>query len=373
MGTRTAPTSFAKITIYSEGPSAQCSTSVLRQRLRAALDKFAPDVVAVPGWSGRLAFAAMIWCIQNRTPVVLMSESTPDDEQRVRWKEWIKRHYVGMCSAALVGGHRNQDYLLQLGMATERIFFGYDVVDNQYFTQHTNKVRESANAWRKRLGLPSRYFLASARFIEKKNLANLLRAYADYRAACHRSDAAGPLAAWDLVILGDGELRPQLDALREKLGLIQSTYLAGFKQYDELPPYYALAEAFIHASTKEPWGLVVNEAMAARLPVLVSNRCGCARTLVRESENGHSFDPNDVASMTQSMLAMSRTPDATRLEMAQRSEKIIAAFGPERFADGLCQAADVSLSSRAKTRSAWDSLLVHSLLAKSFRLRGSLS
>src|SRR5438132_820920 len=86
---------FRATTIYSEGPSAQCPTHNLQQRLQVALDDFSPDAVAVPGWSGRLAFAAMIWCIQNRIPVVLMSESTADDEPRVAWKEWIKRRYVG--------------------------------------------------------------------------------------------------------------------------------------------------------------------------------------------------------------------------------------------------------------------------------------
>ncbi len=81
---------------------------------------------------------------------------------------------------------------------------------------------------------------------------------------------------WDLVLLGDGPLKPTLLKLISSLGLESCVHLPGFKQYDELPVYLGLAETFIHASTTEQWGLVVNEAMASGLPVLVSNRCGCA-------------------------------------------------------------------------------------------------
>jgi 1,2-diacylglycerol 3-alpha-glucosyltransferase len=356
---------FRSTTLYSEGPSNQCATSRLQQHLRAILNDFRPETVAVPGWSGRLAFAAMIWCIRNCIPVVLMSESTADDERRVRLKEWIKRRVVGMSSTALVGGHRNRDYLVQLGLTPERIFFGYDVVENAHFARHAKEVRESASTWRKRLALPNKYFLASARFVKKKNLPNLLRAFADYQAACRSGDGTAPRPAWELVIVGDGELRPQLEALRKQLGIENTTHLPGFKQYDELPPYYALAEAFIHPSRQEPWGLVVNEAMATQLPVLISNRCGCAPTLVCEGGNGYTFDPDDVASLTQTMLNMARLPHATRHQMGERSGQIIEAFGPKRFADGLCQAAAVPHSSRPRPRTPWSLVLLYSLLAKS--------
>src|SRR5207244_4064698 len=102
-----------------------------------------------------------------------------------------------------------------------------------------------------------------------KNLPRLLEAFAGYRRL------AGD-AAWELVLLGDGPLRPELVALLKDLELDGHVLLPGFKQYDELPAYYGLAGAFIHASTTEQWGLVVNEAMASGLPVLVSDRCGCA-------------------------------------------------------------------------------------------------
>ena len=94
-------------------------------------------------------------------------------------------------SAALVGGQRHVEYLVELGMPRERVFTGYDVVDNHYFHQKAQEVRSqrssaSAKATadrevRQKYALPENYFLASARFIEKKNLSTLIEAYAEYR------------------------------------------------------------------------------------------------------------------------------------------------------------------------------------------------
>src|SRR5207249_7810560 len=98
---------------------------------------------------------------------------------------------VGFYSAALVGGQRHVDYLVELGMPVDRIFTGYDVVENNYFARRSLEIRNShlrrgyggqaAFEIRKQYGLPENYFLASARFIEKKNLPTLIRAYAEYR------------------------------------------------------------------------------------------------------------------------------------------------------------------------------------------------
>ena len=111
---------------------------------------------------------------------------------------------------------------------------------------------------RAQLHLPENYFLASARFVEKKNLLGLVRAYGQYRQI---APPEGSRKSWGLVLLGDGEFGPQIRRLVADLSLEDSVRLPGFKQYPELPAYYGLAGAFVHASVTEQWGLVVNEAM----------------------------------------------------------------------------------------------------------------
>jgi hypothetical protein len=146
----------------------QESKSQLVARVNRLLSALRPDVVAVHGWSHPSALAVLEWCTRSQTAAVLMSESTAWDEIRRPWKEAVKRRVVSLFGSALVGGSPHQDYLVQLGMPGEKIFQGYDVIDNDYFSVHANKTRRSADDERKRLGLPVNYFLASARFVEKK-------------------------------------------------------------------------------------------------------------------------------------------------------------------------------------------------------------
>lgn len=354
-------TRFARRTVFGDDDRESDSRDPVAM-LTEAIQQSAPQVVAIPGWSGWHAFATLAWCIANKVPAVVMSESTAHDEPRKPWKEWIKRKYVGLCSSALVGGTSHEQYLSQLGMPGEKIFFGYDTVDNHYFAEQAVRIRSADREWRQRLALPPQYFLASSRFIAKKNLATLLAGYTEYRAAlAAESNAHHP---WDLVLLGDGELRETLLTLRERLELTECVHFPGFRQYDDLPAYYSLASAFVHASTIEPWGLVVNEAMASGLPVLVSNRCGCAPSLVREGENGRTFDPEDHLAIANCMLGMMRLSPEERQTMGRRSREIVDEYAPETFAAGLHDASAAALASQAKDIRLVDKLILHSLMCR---------
>lgn len=328
---------FKRVTLIEQATSGGVSRSELVGRLKRALEQFQPGVVVVPGWASPAAWGAMSWCVKNRVPMVCLSDSTEWDEPRVGWKEWIKRKLVGLFSSALVAGTRASDYLTKLGMPGERIFLGYDAVDNRYFNDRAEEIRACGEEARRQYGLPQDYFLASARFVEKKNLSRLLEAYALYRASCQMP------APWSLVLLGDGPLRSVLEAKLDALGLRDHVMMPGFKQVADLPFFYAWAGAFIHPSTVEPWGLVVNEAMASGLPVLVSNRCGCAPELVNEGVNGFTFDPLHVEEMAQKMRQLAAA-DFLREAFGKKSRKIVAGWGPERFARGLSQAIEAALA-----------------------------
>src|SRR6266481_4423615 len=294
-GAAEAPARYHKISLFSEAAEHYPASRQRREAFRWALEQTNPDVVAVNGWNNFGSLAAANCCVARGIPMVVMSESAREDELRTWWKEMLKRRIVDLYSTALVGGQRHIDYLVELGMPPERIFTGYDVVDNEYFRQRAEEIRSQKSEVRCNYGLPENYFLASARFIEKKNLPRLIRAYAEYRDRLKETGATDPGynrdTPWELVLLGDGPLRETLNAQLSTLNLHSHVHLPGFKQYDELPVYYALANAFVHASTTEQWGLVVNEAIASGLPVIVSERCGCVPELVRG--NGFTFDPMD--------------------------------------------------------------------------------
>src|SRR5262245_5846634 len=337
-GAADSPARYQKISLFSEATDHYPRKSELRRAFLWALEQANPDVVAVNGWNNFGSLIAATCSLRRGIPMVVMSESSRLDEPRTWWKEAIKRRIVGLYSAALVGGRRHVEYLVELEMPREGIFTGYDVVDNGYFARRALELRTSNFELRKKYGLPENYFLASARFVEKKNLPRLVRAYADYR----QKSQNGGKPIWDLVMLGDGPLRETLNSQLSTLNLNEHVHLPGFKPYDELPVYYALANAFVHASTTEQWGLVVNEAIASGLPVIVSNRCGCAPELV--NGNGFTFDPTDEHELTARLLEMASLSDQERKHLGDNSYRIAGNFAPERFREGLERAASVAMA-----------------------------
>lgn len=347
--------SFRQVTLFQDRDVVHEGGSEIVRRVRAALDEIAPAVVAIPGWADRAGLAALIWCLSRGVPAVIMSESSHLDGPRVWWKESLKRRVVHLCQAGLVGGSPHRDYMVRLGMPAERIFVGYDAIDNEHFERGARQVRANDGQMRRQLGLPERFFLASSRFIAKKNLPGLLHGYARYRAL------AGP-DPWHLVLLGDGELRGELERLRGELGLDGSAWMPGFKQYPELPAYYGLAGAFVHASTVEQWGLVVNEAMAAGLPVLVSRKCGCAPDLVQEGVNGFTFDPCDAESLGRLLAGVALVPAATRAAMGQASQRIIAGWSPAAFEHNVVLAVQAALKIPVPQPSVHARLLLRALI-----------
>ena len=314
--------------------------AITRASLAAAIDRelsaFAPNAVAVPGWSSATALAITRWAVEHHIPVIAMSESNAWDFGRHPVAEYLKRRIAEYFSAGLCTSDGQAAYLRALGLPAAAIFRGYNAVDNDYFRREAGRAGDQPMPGGDHGRLPEAargcYFLASCRFVPKKNLAQMLDAYALFR-----RDRGDDPADWPLVLLGDGELRPTLEAQRDRLGLSAHLHMPGFRQYDELPSYYGTAGCFVHASTTEQWGLVVNEAMAAGLPVIVSNRCGCAPVLVRDGANGYSFTPGTVDALVDPMRAMASRTDYAAMRQASRA--LVAEWGPDRFGQGMADAA----------------------------------
>jgi len=337
---RTASVPFRRLTLLSGE-----NVGDPRPFLRAALDTAAPDIVFTSGWSAGADLAALHWAGRKLVPVIVMSDSNVDDAPRRAPVEWVKRRMLAHVAGAFSAGGRSFDYAARLGIPPQMIRTGYDVVDNAHFAARPDGACKG--------------FLASARFIAKKNLPFLLRAHAAYR-ALHRAEAPQE-EPWDLTLLGDGPLRPEIEArARENGGVI----LRGFVQYPNLPTVFAGAGAFLHASTTDQWGLVVNEAMAAGLPVLVSYRCGCVPDLVKEGVNGHALDPTDQDAWAARMLALARMPPESRAAMGAASQRIIARFSPETHAEAAVDLARAALSRPLPRLRKLDALLLAAVAAR---------
>ena len=152
---------FTRVTLFDDEDVECKSRSEVTRHVHNALAAADPDVVAIPGWSRPGALAALLWCLRNGRPAVLMSESGQRDEIRRRAREAAKRRVVRLFSSAVVGGASHGAYACELGLSPEDVFVGYDVVDNEHFDRGARHERLAGERWRERLGLPERFFLAS--------------------------------------------------------------------------------------------------------------------------------------------------------------------------------------------------------------------
>jgi glycosyltransferase involved in cell wall biosynthesis len=348
---RSAPCEKASVRTLFPGQELQkLRRSSIRNAVIRFLDEVNPSVCCLNGWALPGTAVMLSWAIRHQVPCVLMSETNAHDSPSTWWKEAIKREFVAHCGAALVGGAWHRDYLTSLGMLPEKIFNGYDVVDNHHFQTGAEAARKDPGRTRASLNLPSDYFLACARFEPKKNLHRLIEGYGAY------VRQIGP-HPWKLVIAGDGPLRPELEELTKSQRFEDQVLFRGAVGYQELPAYYGLAKAFVHASTTEQWGLVVNEAMAAGLPVLVSQRCGCVSELVKDGTNGFTFDPGKVDEITEKLVQMHRDPLMLQ-SMSEQSLGLIMSWGPERFARNLQQAIQLAVDCTPRNRRSLSAVVV---------------
>ncbi len=293
----------------------------MRRGIATTLDRLAPQAVAFASYSTPDALAALAWCRRQRRTAVMMFDSRAEDAPRSAPREALKRALVAGVDAALVAGTQSRAYAEALG--ARATFAPLDVVDNARFASGAAKYA-SGDAPEASVTLPREpFFLASGRFVARKNLDGLLRAYARYR-----GEASAP---WPLVLVGDG---PERAALEREAGA--GVHFAGFQQSEGLVAAYGRASAFVHPAWQDQWGLVVNEAMACGLPVLVSTGAGCAPDLVHG--NGWTFAPEDTAGLAALLARTAALPEAERQRLGARSREIVASFRPEDFARGLWRA-----------------------------------
>jgi 1,2-diacylglycerol 3-alpha-glucosyltransferase len=314
------PSDLKVKTIMPESNWLEVSKVELSQKLWRVLSELQPKVILVPGYYTLPGITSALWAKLHRRKSVLMTESTEEDHARSWWKEALKGLLIrSLFDWAVTGGKAHVRYLKRLGFPEDRIRHFYDVVANETYMQQAALLRRQSH---ESFNLPRHYFLYIGRLAPEKNIAVLIRAWIEYRSSG---------GSWSLVLVGDGPSAESLRRIAAESQYPNDVHFAGHKESKELPKYYAFSSCFVLPSTREPWGLVVNEAMASGLPVIVSNRCGSAEDLVIDGDNGYVFNPTDEHELAATLLKMSDADESERLEMGKRSAEIIERYSPENF------------------------------------------
>ena len=319
------------------------STSALGQirpynhGLPRALRRGRFDALWVHGYMRSYHMWSMMCARRMGLVVMNRDEAWAKSADRGALKRAIKRPFYAamrrICHGWLTIGTANRDYYVENGMAPETVFPMPYAVDNDWFRGRAEAAAPGREALRAELDLaPGRpIVLYASKFIARKKPEDLLEAYA----AVARDPALRNPA---LVFVGDGEMRPALEARVAALG-VDGVRFAGFRNQSALPAFYDLCDVFVLPSRLEPWGLVINEVMNAGRAVIASDEVGAVADLVRDGENGFVFPAGDVAALADRLRRTLQDAALCR-RMGERSRAIIDRWSFREDVDGLKQALD---------------------------------
>ena len=278
-----------------------------------SLARIGPEVVITGGWETAASWTAWLWSQTHGRPLILWTESNHFDYKRVWWKESVKRLFLAGTFEVHVYGVNNVDYLRRLGYPDDRLLGDCAVVDFTTFASSADR--------RARGNLRNLYFVG--RFENMKNLPFLLKGFDEY--VRRFSDSS-----MTLHLVGSGSLDGNLRQMTRGLASRDRITFHGLINHDMLPTVLADADALILPSTRETWGIVVFEAMASGLPVIVSQRCGTAGEIT--SETGWTFSPTDGEDLLHVLRLFEQAPRDRLCSMGAAGIRLASEHAPNRVA-----------------------------------------
>lgn len=287
--------------------------------------RFNPDVVISGGYNHPSSLLALFYAKLYGKRLILWSESNIFDKRSSsKMKRAYKEWFVKNCTEYVVPGKAAFEYLIDLGAPEEKVWIAPDAVDNYYFTEMSEKAEKRINEFKEKKGYPKKVLLYVGRLIKEKGVLDLLKAFEKI------SDKKRNLG---LVLVGKGgEEENYKNFCAEKN--LKNIFFEGFIPQSQLPVYYAAADVFVLPTYSDTWGLVLNEAMACKLPVISSNVAGASFDLIDEGRNGFTFKKGNIDDLVCQIL---RVLNGNIEKMGEESFKIIKNYSPKRCAQGFVE------------------------------------
>lgn len=242
--------------------------------------------------------------------------------KRRAYKTWIKRWLFRRVDAIVTVSADGKRFAERAGATAEKIFYAPHVIDASHYANGAQLARPCREQLRTELGLHGTTFVYVGRLWWGKGVTYLLEAFE--AAQAHASNEIS------LLLVGDGPDEAMLRQHCIERGL-RNVVFAGFKQKPEVPRYYAASDVFVFPTLGDPYGLVVDEAMACGLPVISTRAAGEIRDRIEEGVNGYIVPPEDSAALAERMLELAGDP-ALRRRMGERSYEKIKDHTPARWA-----------------------------------------
>lgn len=273
---------------------------------------YASNVLAL--WAAK-AFGHTVG-LRGETPLSHESAKAGVKKAVRRW--FLNRLVFSQVDRFYYIGEQNRRFYKSFGISDDRLTFAPYAVDNDRFQQQHRAIGPDRDGIRAELGLTGKtVLLVVGKLIAQKRPMDVLRAYTQLLR--QRPDLA-------LIYVGDGELRPAMEAFCD-LHQLTDVYITGFINQGQMARYYTVADLFVMASgVGETWGLAVNEAQNFSLPVVVSDLTGCRDDLLEEGQNGFGFRSGDVADLARVLERFLKLPADAQERMGERSRRRVSRY-----------------------------------------------
>jgi glycosyltransferase involved in cell wall biosynthesis len=262
-------------------------------------------------------------------------------------RNWLKniaiKWLVKQASGLLWISSDNRDYYLEYGAKLKQLFFVPYAVDNKFFRENAESKKSSVVKIKQNLELnePLPILIYASKFIKRKNPLLLFDAYAGLS-----KDGSMPPPAY-LVYVGDGVERIEIEKRVAERGWQSHVKLIGFINQSELPTYFSMSDVFVLPSNKEPFGLVVNEAMSAGNAIISTDEVGATRDLIKHGKNGYICKAGDLNQMI-SVLRLAIDSREHLNEMALESQRIIGEWSYKQDIEGIVKALEGTTEARVE-------------------------
>ncbi len=287
------------------------------------------EILIVNGWVVKSCLQGLRAARRLGIPCVVRGEAN-SLRPRAWWKNIGHRVLVNRYAACLYIGEASKRFYQSHGVPEQRLFFSPYCIENNRFSQSALSENDGESI-RAKYGISAGdvCFMFCGKFEDKKHPLTIIQAFRQLLETHQNAH---------LVMVGDGELRTACELYVEEHKL--PVYFAGFVNQQGIPNYYAATDCLVLASNHgETWGLVVNEAMASGLPVIVSSQVGCHLDLITEGQTGWVFEYGNVPDFV-AKLKLACDDHLQLRSMGERARERIAGYSPEVAVEGIRQAVE---------------------------------
>lgn len=315
--------------LFPEEAMEDISPVLAKKKIFQELNLISPDIIL----AGAIAFpsgaAAVDWAKRNNKAVVIFDDSKLDDVPRSFLVNQVKKIIYSNVDAILCPAEDWLNTFKYWGFKEDAVFYGEDVVDNSFWAEKGINGESF---------LPDKFILSVGRQIKRKNFDTIIKSFIAFHEQVPNSEL-------ELVLVGEGPERKKLEDIAN--GSIKNKiHFLPFQSPENLRKIYHQACFFILASYSEQWGLVVNEAMATGLPVVVSKQLGCASSLVQDKKNGFIVNAYSSQDFVTVYHKINNLKEKELIQMSEKSTEIISNWDLNRFSLGAMNAIDYAFQNQ---------------------------